>query len=86
MCPSTVVRQLQRVPLYKLAYVELYNAVDSLVQTVKLPIKNSVAYGNIPLNMNNYKQGNYYVRAYTLWMLNFDPDYFFSKNILIGKP
>lgn len=72
-------------PLSKVLYVEMYNAVDSLVQTVKLPIKNSVAYGNIPLNMNNYKQGNYYVRAYTLWMLNFDPDYFFSKNILIGE-
>lgn len=72
-------------PLSKIVYVEMYNAVDSLVQTVKLPIKNSVAYGNIPLPMNTYKQGNYYVRAYTLWMLNFEPDYFFSKNILIGE-
>lgn len=72
-------------PLSKIVYVEMYNAVDSLVQTVKLPIKNSVAYGNIPLPMNTYKQGNYYVRAYTLWMLNFDADYFFSKNILIGE-
>ncbi len=71
--------------LSKVLYVEMYNSVDSLVQTVKLPIKNSVAYGNIPLNMSNYKQGNFYVRAYTLWMLNFDSDYFFSKNILIGE-
>ncbi|WP_199120582.1 carboxypeptidase regulatory-like domain-containing protein [Pedobacter sp. ASV28] len=71
--------------LSKIVYVEVYNAIDSLVQTVKFPIKNSVAYGNIPLSMNNYKQGNYYIRAYTLWMLNFDPDYFFSKNILIGE-
>ncbi|WP_113637344.1 Ig-like domain-containing protein [Nubsella zeaxanthinifaciens] len=72
-------------PLSKIVYVEMYNSVDSLVQTLKLPVKNSVAYGNIPLPMNTYKQGNYYVRAYTLWMLNFDPDYFFSKNILIGE-
>ncbi|RYG15174.1 MAG: carboxypeptidase regulatory-like domain-containing protein, partial [Chitinophagaceae bacterium] len=72
-------------PLSKIVYVEMYNSVDSLVQTVKLPVKNSVAYGHIPLPMNTYKQGNYYVRAYTLWMLNFDPDYFFSKNILIGE-
>ncbi len=71
--------------LSKIVYVEMFNSVDSLVQTVKLPIKNSVAYGNIPLNMNNYKQGNYYIRAYTLWMLNYDPAYFFSKNILIGE-
>jgi hypothetical protein len=72
-------------PLSKIVYVEMYNSADSLIQTVKLPLRNSVAYGNIPLNMSNYTQGNYYVRAYTLWMLNSDPDYFFSKNILIGE-
>jgi hypothetical protein len=72
-------------PLSKIVYVEMYNAVDSLIQTVKLQVKNSVAYGNMPLPMNTYKQGNYYIRAYTLWMLNFDSDYFFSKNILIGE-
>jgi hypothetical protein len=72
-------------PLSKIVYVEVRNAQDSLLQTVKLPVKNSVAYGNIPLNMLNYKQGNYYVRAYTLWMLNFNDSYFFSKNIPIGE-
>lgn len=71
--------------LSKIVYVEMYNQVDSLVQTVKLPVKNSVAYGNMPLSMNNYKQGNYYIRAYTLWMLNSSPDYFFNKSILIGE-
>src|SRR5687768_5944268 len=48
-------------PLSKVVYVEVLNERDSLVQTVKLPVKNSVAYGNIPLNMANYKQGNYYI-------------------------
>lgn len=72
-------------PLSKIVYVEVWNAQDSLIQTIKLPLKNSVAYGNIPLNMQNYKQGNYYVRAYTLWMLNFGEAYFFSKNITLGE-
>ncbi|TKC12140.1 carboxypeptidase regulatory-like domain-containing protein [Pedobacter polaris] len=72
-------------PLSKIVYVEVWNAQDSLVQTVKLPLKNSIAYGNIPLNMQNYKQGNYYVRAYTLWMLNFSDAYFFTKPILLGE-
>lgn len=72
-------------PLSKILYVEVFNAKDSLMQTIKLPIKNSVAYGNIPLNMQNYKQGNYYVRAYTLWMINFGDAYFFTKNIPIGE-
>lgn len=72
-------------PLSKVVYVEVYNASDSLMQTLKLPVINSVAYGNIPLPMNTYKQGSYYVRAYTLWMLNFDQEYFFTKNITIGE-
>lgn len=71
--------------LSKIVYVEMYNQVDSLVQTIKLPVKNSVAYGNIPLSMGSYKQGNYYVRAYTLWMLNSNSNYFFNKSILIGE-
>ena len=72
-------------PLSKIVYVDVYTAKDSLVQTVKLPVKNGVAYGHVPLNMQNYKQGNYYVRAYTLWMINFSDDYFFSKSILLGE-
>lgn len=72
-------------PFSKIVYVEVLNAKDSLVQTLRLPVKNSVAYGNIPLNMQNYSQGNYYVRAYTLWMINFDDAYFFTKTIPIGE-
>lgn len=77
--------QNQPSPLSKIVYVEVWNAQDSLMQTLKLPLKNSVAYGNIPLNMLNYKQNNYHIRAYTLWMLNFSDAYFFSKNIPIGE-
>lgn len=72
-------------PFSKIVYVEVFNAKDSLIKAVKLPLKNSVAYGNIPLNMRSFKQGNYYVRAYTLWMLNFSEEYFFTKNIPIGE-
>lgn len=72
-------------PLSKIVYVDVYTSTDSLVQTLKLPLKNSVAYGHIPLNMQNYKQGNYYVRAYTLWMLNFSDAYFFNKSIVLGE-
>jgi hypothetical protein len=72
-------------PLSKIVYVEVRNNKDSLMQTLRLPVKNSMAYGNIPLNMLNYKQGNYYIRAYTQWMLNFSDSYFFSKNIPLGE-
>jgi hypothetical protein len=71
--------------LSKIVYVDVMNSQDSLVSSFKFPVTNSVAYGNLPLDPLNFKQGNYYVRAYTLWMLNFDPDYFFTKNIAIGE-
>jgi hypothetical protein len=71
--------------LSKIVYVDVMNSKDSLVSSLKFPVSNSVAYGNLPLDPLNFKQGNYYIRAYTQWMLNFDPDYFFSKNIAIGE-
>jgi hypothetical protein len=73
-------------PFSKIVYVEVFNAKDSLIKSVKLPLKNSVAYGNIPLNMKSFKQGNYYVRAYTLWMLNFSEEYLFTKTFLSERP
>lgn len=71
--------------LSKIVYVDIMNSKDSLIQTLKLPVTKGVANGNIPLNQGTYQQGNYYVRAYTLWMLNFGESYFFSKNITIGE-
>lgn len=71
--------------LSKIVYVDIINSRDSLIETLKLPAANSVAYGNIPLNPGTFKQDNYYVRAYTLWMLNSGEKYFFSKNIPIGE-
>lgn len=72
-------------PFSKIVYVDMLNEKDSLVQSLRLPIKNGVVGGNIPLNPQNYKQGNYYARAYTTWMLNFDPYYYFTKNITLGQ-
>jgi hypothetical protein len=71
--------------LSKVVYVDVMNSQDSLVSTIKLPVTNSVAYGNIPLDATNFKQSNYYVKAYTVWMLNFSPDYFFTKTIPVGS-
>ncbi|RZK97137.1 MAG: hypothetical protein EOO89_33465 [Pedobacter sp.] len=71
--------------LSKIVYVDVMSSRDSLVQTIKLPVVNSVAAGNIPLNPDTYKQGNYYFKAYTLWMLNFGEEYFYKKTIPIGE-
>jgi hypothetical protein len=71
--------------LSKILYVELMNSRDSLVQMVKLPVKNGVANGSFPLPEGTYRQDNYHIRAYTKWMVNFDADYFFRKTILVGN-
>jgi len=72
-------------PLSKVVYVDVINSQDSLVKSLKLPVTNSAAYGSLELDMTNFKQGNYYIRAYTLWMLNSSPEYFFTKTIAVGE-
>ncbi len=72
-------------PISKILYVDLINQKDSLVESLKIPIKNSVGTGSFLLAYPNFKEGNYHLRAYTKWMLNFGESYFFKKNILIGN-
>lgn len=70
--------------LSKIVYVDVYTNRDSLVESLKLPVVNSTASGDITLQPLVYRQGNYHFRAYTNYMRNYDPDYFFNKNIAIG--
>jgi hypothetical protein len=71
--------------LSKIVYVEILNSRDSLVDNLKLPVRNGMAYGNIALTELNYRQDNYHIRAYTKWMSNFDQSYFFTKTIPVGN-
>jgi hypothetical protein len=71
-------------PISKIVYVDILTAKDSIIQVLKLPVTDGVAAGDILLPKNVYRQGNYHVRAYTNWMRNFDPEYFFNKTIPIG--
>jgi hypothetical protein len=71
--------------LSKILYVELINQKDSLVESLKLPVTNSVATGNFLLAYPDFKEGNYHIRAFTKWMLNGNEAYFFKKNIVVGN-
>jgi hypothetical protein len=71
--------------LSKIVYVDVINSRDSLVQTIKLPVVNGVASGNVPIVPLVFQQGNYYIKGYTLWMMNDAEDYFFHKTIPIGE-
>src|SRR6201996_5051517 len=69
----------------KIVYVDLITNRDSVVSSLRLPIVDGVAGGNIGLPQLTFREGNYHIRAYTNWMRNFDDDYFFTKNIMIGN-
>lgn len=69
----------------KIVYVELLNSKDSLLRTWRLPLTDDhTASGYAVLDPENFRQDNYRVRAYTQWMINFGPDYFFDKVVPIG--
>jgi len=70
--------------LSKVAYVEVMNGKDSLMQTMRIPLTDHAGEGHLVLDQEWYTQGNYRFRAYTKWMVNFDPAYFFNKIVPIG--
>ena len=71
--------------LSKIIYVDVVGARDTVITSLKLQVKNSVAWASIPLSQYTFKKGNYHVIAYTTWMNNAGPAYFFNKNIAIGN-
>ncbi|WP_259069795.1 carboxypeptidase regulatory-like domain-containing protein [Mucilaginibacter sp. X4EP1] len=79
------VDQHQLSPLSKIMYVDILGPRDSLIEALKLQVKNGVAWGSFPLSEFSYKKGNYRVVAFTNWMNNGDAAYFFNKNITVGK-
>jgi len=70
--------------LSRVIYVDVISGQDSIVKSLKLSSKNGIAFGDVTLSPKAFKRGNYHIRAYTNWMRNFGPDYFFNKTITIG--
>lgn len=65
-------------------YVELIAENDSLMKQVKLPVMSGITWGDFKLP-DTLQEGNYRIRAYTQWMRNAGPDYFFDKTIKVGN-
>jgi len=66
-------------------YVELINPYLHRAQAIRIkagPVESS---GSFYLG-DTVPEGIYQVRAYTSWMKNFGPDYFFSQNIEVRNP
>jgi hypothetical protein len=64
--------------------VELIDGQDSVKQWIKLPVSNGAAWGDFKL-ADTLHEGSYRIRAYTNWMRNAGPDYYFDKVITIGN-
>jgi len=65
-------------------YVELINEDDSIKKQIQLPIINGFTWGDFKLT-DSLTEGNYRIRAYTQWMRNAGPAFFFDKTIKIGN-
>ncbi|MES2417928.1 MAG: TonB-dependent receptor plug domain-containing protein [Bacteroidota bacterium] len=68
----------------KVLYVELINEQDSLKTQLKLPMQSGITWGDFKLP-DSLSEGNYRIRAYTQWMRNAGPQFFFDKTIKIGN-
>ncbi len=71
--------------LSKVVYVEILDNNQSPVTQAKIAIKNGIGDGSlyVPVSIAN---GKYKFRAYTSWMKNFSPDYYFEKVITLVNP
>jgi hypothetical protein len=66
----------------KVAYVEILDLENRPILQTKIGLKNGEGHGSffLPASINS---GHYQLRAYTQWMKNFSPDFFFHKKISI---
>jgi hypothetical protein len=65
-------------------YVELINEKGVVVKLLKLPLQGGLSNGDFRLD-DGLDEGNYRIRAYTQWMRNAGPAFFFDKTIKIGN-
>ncbi|MFC6999240.1 hypothetical protein [Rufibacter roseus] len=68
--------------LSKVAYVEVLDADNIPVQQAKVALKNGSGSGSFVLPVS-LKSGNYKVRAYTNWMKNFSPNFYFEQPVTV---
>src|SRR3569833_2097872 len=71
--------------LSKVAYVDVLDNNQLPVMQTKVELRNGKGNGSvyIPVTLGN---GNYRLRAYTNWMKNFSPEYYFEKALTIVNP
>ncbi|AYA35747.1 hypothetical protein D3Y59_00960 [Hymenobacter oligotrophus] len=69
-------------PLSRVAYVEVLNGRQRPVLQAKIELKQAAGHGSFQLPAT-LPAGRYTVRAYTNWMKNFGPEYFFRSTVTV---
>ena len=68
--------------LSKIAYLEILDQDNIPIVQTKISLNKGSGNGSVYLDVS-IKPGNYKMRAYTNWMKNFDPEFYFEKDITI---
>lgn len=71
--------------LSKICYVEIISDNKKQLMQVKISIDSGKGNGSFLLP-SSIRSGNYVIRAYTNWMKNFDPQFYFEETISIINP
>jgi hypothetical protein len=71
--------------LSKVAYLELVDKDQNSVVQGKVALSEGKGDGSLNLP-SGLPSGSYVLRAYTNWMKNFSPDYYFEKTITLANP
>jgi len=71
--------------LSRFLYVELIDKANNVLSRVKIK-KDSLGFSGFVKLKPELQAGNYALRAYTSWMQNATPDFFFTQNIYVGNP
>ena len=72
----------QPLPASTVAYVEVLGPTNAPVLQAKIPLHAAAGHGSLVLPPD-LPTGRYTVRAYTSWMRNFGPDYFFRTVVTV---
>ena len=69
----------------KVGYLELLDGANKPITQIKVSLNHGSGNGSFQFPVNLFS-GKYKIRSYTNWMKNFDPVYFFEKEITVINP
>ncbi|GAO44888.1 TonB-dependent receptor plug domain-containing protein [Flavihumibacter petaseus] len=67
----------------RIAYLDCYNSANEKIRSMTLAVSDGIAYGSIPLD-GKLITGPLRFVAYTAWMRNFNPVFFFDRTMRIA--